>query len=96
MAPKKSKHEFVPKKIKMKKDSKMKSKKKKKSSSSNAAAAVSSTDNRGVDSEWWISFWEKNPPIRGSMMPEDEEEGFKYFFRVSKKTFEYICSLCCS
>lgn len=23
----------------------------------------------------------------------DEEEAFKYFFRVSKKTFEYICSL---
>ncbi|KAJ7977353.1 Harbinger transposase-derived nuclease [Quillaja saponaria] len=26
-------------------------------------------------------------------VPIDEEEGFKYFFRVSKKTFEYICSL---
>ena len=26
-------------------------------------------------------------------MPSDEDEGFKYFFRVSKKTFEYICSL---
>ncbi|KAL4587908.1 hypothetical protein LXL04_000785 [Taraxacum kok-saghyz] len=27
------------------------------------------------------------------MVPEDEEEGFKYFFRLSKKTFEYHCSL---
>jgi hypothetical protein len=26
-------------------------------------------------------------------IPSDEEEGFKYFFRISKKTFEYICSL---
>ncbi|MFS8014615.1 putative harbinger transposase-derived nuclease domain-containing protein [Helianthus anomalus] len=96
MAPKKSKHELTPKKIKLKKDSKMKLKKKKKkisSSSSNPAAAVSGSDNRGVDSEWWISFWDKNPPLPGSMVPEDEEEGFKYFFRVSKKTFEYICSL---
>ncbi|KAK9070121.1 hypothetical protein SSX86_010521 [Deinandra increscens subsp. villosa] len=93
MSPKKSKHEFAPKKIKMKKDSKMKLKKKKKSSNSNSAAAVSGTDNRGVDSEWWISFCDKNPPLPGSMVPQDEEEGFKYFFRVSKKTFEYICSL---
>lgn len=93
MAPKKSKHEFAPKKIKIKKDSKMISKKKKISSSSNSAAAVGSSDDRGVDSEWWISFWEKNAPFPGSMVPQDEEEGFKYFFRVSKKTFEYICSL---
>lgn len=28
-----------------------------------------------------------------SNVPCDEDEGFKYFFRVSKKTFEYICSL---
>ncbi|KAL8252983.1 hypothetical protein R6Q59_036676 [Mikania micrantha] len=90
MSPKKSKHEFAPKKIKLKKDSKMKLKKKKKSSNSNA---VGVTDNRGVDSEWWISFWDKNPPFPGSMVPQDEEEGFKYFFRVSKTTFEYICSL---
>ncbi|KAI7747797.1 hypothetical protein M8C21_010820 [Ambrosia artemisiifolia] len=97
MAPKKPKHELTPKKIKLPKDSKIKLKKKKKvSSTSNAAATaatVSCSDNRGVDTEWWISFWEKNPPLPGSMVPEDEEEGFKYFFRVSKKTFEYICSL---
>lgn len=28
-----------------------------------------------------------------SPLPFDEAEGFKYFFRVSKKTFDYICSL---
>ena len=28
-----------------------------------------------------------------SNIPLEEEEAFKYFFRVSKKTFEYICSL---
>ncbi|KAI3678888.1 hypothetical protein L6452_38192 [Arctium lappa] len=94
MPPKKSKHEIALKKIKLKKDSKMKLKKKKTtSSSSNAVAAVGGSENRGVDSEWWNSFWEKNSPISGSMVPQDEEEGFKYFFRVSKKTFEYICSL---
>lgn len=29
----------------------------------------------------------------GYSVPSDEEQGFKYFFRVSKTTFEYICSL---
>ncbi|XP_071738229.1 protein ANTAGONIST OF LIKE HETEROCHROMATIN PROTEIN 1-like isoform X2 [Rutidosis leptorrhynchoides] len=94
MAPKKSNHEFSPKKIKIQKDPKIKIKKKKISSNSNTAAAtasVSGSENRGVDSEWWISFWDKNASAPG--VPEDEEEeGFKYFFRVSKKTFEYICS----
>lgn len=63
MAPKKLNNELTPKKIKMKKDSKTKLKKKKKSSTSNAAG--NGTDNRGVDSEWWISFWDKNSPIPG-------------------------------
>ncbi|EEF37577.1 conserved hypothetical protein [Ricinus communis] len=31
--------------------------------------------------------------IVDASIPCDEEEAFKYFFRVSKKTFEYICSL---
>ena len=31
--------------------------------------------------------------MSGYSVPSDEEEGFKYFFRVSKKTVEYICSL---
>ncbi|MQM14556.1 hypothetical protein Taro_047492 [Colocasia esculenta] len=29
----------------------------------------------------------------GTSIPSDEDEGFKFFFRVSKTTFEYICSL---
>ena len=31
--------------------------------------------------------------VAGSSVPEDEGEGFKYFFRASKKTFDYVCSL---
>lgn len=65
MAPKKEKHEFAAKKIKMKKDSKMKLKKKKVPSSSSTVAAVGGSANRGVDSDWWNSFWEKNSPISG-------------------------------
>lgn len=34
-----------------------------------------------------------NPADSNVPCDEDEDEGFKYFFRVSKKTFEYICSL---
>jgi hypothetical protein len=26
-------------------------------------------------------------------IPSDEDEAFRHFFRVSKRTFEYICSL---
>ncbi|PKA59743.1 hypothetical protein AXF42_Ash011867 [Apostasia shenzhenica] len=44
------------------------------------------------DSEWWYSFWHKNYDS-GPDIPLEEDEAFKYFFRVSKKTFEYICSL---
>ncbi|CAN1153905.1 Protein ANTAGONIST OF LIKE HETEROCHROMATIN PROTEIN 1 [Linum perenne] len=29
----------------------------------------------------------------GVSIPSDEEVGLKYFFRVSKNTFEYICSI---
>ncbi|XP_051118956.1 protein ANTAGONIST OF LIKE HETEROCHROMATIN PROTEIN 1 [Andrographis paniculata] len=50
-------------------------------------------DNTAVDSEWWEIFWNKNSPNLVSKTAIDEEEGFKHFFRVSKKTFEYICSL---
>ncbi|VFQ83776.1 unnamed protein product [Cuscuta campestris] len=50
-------------------------------------------DNKAVDSEWWDTFWLKNSSSPGLNIQPDEEEGFKYFFRVSKKTFEYICSL---
>lgn len=39
-----------------------------------------------------IISWMQYKPA-GYSVPADEAEGFKYFFRVSKKTFEYICSL---
>ncbi|GFY98815.1 hypothetical protein Acr_13g0002160 [Actinidia rufa] len=51
------------------------------------------TESKAIDSDWWENFWHKNSPISGSNVISDEEEGFKYFFRVSKKTFDYICSL---
>ncbi|KAI5315913.1 hypothetical protein L3X38_045089 [Prunus dulcis] len=38
---------------------------------------------KAADSDWWDN----------SSLSNDEEEGFKYFFRVSKKSFDYICSL---
>ncbi|XP_040954614.1 protein ANTAGONIST OF LIKE HETEROCHROMATIN PROTEIN 1 isoform X2 [Gossypium hirsutum] len=31
--------------------------------------------------------------VKCLLIPSNEEEGFKYFFRVAKKTFDYICSL---
>ncbi|KAI3749416.1 hypothetical protein L2E82_20028 [Cichorium intybus] len=77
MAPKKAKHEFAVKNIKMKKDSKMKTKKKKTPSSLSIVVAVGGSENRGVDSDWWNSFWEKNSSVPGSTVPSDEEEGFK-------------------
>lgn len=48
---------------------------------------------RPIESDWWDSFRHKSSSTPGLTIPSDEEEGFKYFFRVSKKTFEYICSL---
>ncbi|KAG8389311.1 hypothetical protein BUALT_Bualt02G0216200 [Buddleja alternifolia] len=77
---------------KMKKDSKkfQKCKKKKKK---NKIIKTVPVDNKSIDSEWWDVFWNKNSPSPVSNAPPDEEEGFKHFFRVSKKTFEYICSL---
>ncbi|GMN48842.1 hypothetical protein TIFTF001_018015 [Ficus carica] len=44
-----------------------------------------------IDSEWWDSFRHRNSP--GSSVSHDEAEEFKYFFRASRKTFDYICSL---
>ncbi|XP_042987814.1 protein ANTAGONIST OF LIKE HETEROCHROMATIN PROTEIN 1 isoform X2 [Carya illinoinensis] len=46
-----------------------------------------------IESDWWDAFWHKNSSTQGCLVPNDEAEGFKYFFRVSKKTFGYICSL---
>ncbi|XP_028797791.1 protein ANTAGONIST OF LIKE HETEROCHROMATIN PROTEIN 1 [Neltuma alba] len=48
---------------------------------------------RTSETDWWDSFWHKNSTAPGYSVPSDEAEGFKHFFRVSKKTFEYICSL---
>ncbi|XP_010923641.1 protein ANTAGONIST OF LIKE HETEROCHROMATIN PROTEIN 1 [Elaeis guineensis] len=47
---------------------------------------------KALEIDWWYSFWQKNCNS-GPAVPSDEDEAFKYFFRVSKKTFEYICSL---
>ncbi|KAM3319209.1 hypothetical protein P3S67_006409 [Capsicum chacoense] len=49
--------------------------------------------NKATECDWWECFWTKNSPTPGSGVPCDEEEGFKYYFRVSKSTFDYICSL---
>ncbi|KAL2935824.1 Protein ANTAGONIST OF LIKE HETEROCHROMATIN PROTEIN 1 [Bienertia sinuspersici] len=46
-----------------------------------------------IETDWWDSFCHKSSSSPGLTIPSDEEEAFKYFFRVSKKTFEYICSL---
>lgn len=67
---------------KKKRDPKKKLKKKK-------SASVVPQESKANDSDWWDSFRKNNSPISDS----SEEEDFKYFFHVSKKTFEYICSL---
>lgn len=51
-----------------------------------------SLESKPPDTDWWDSFWLKNCDS-GPNVPSDEDEGFKYFFRLSKTTFEYICSL---
>lgn len=78
---------------KIKKDSTKlhKIKKKKKKKIKTKVNKTPPVDSAAVDSEWWDIFWRKNSSDAGA--PLDEEEGFKHFFRVSKRTFEYICSL---
>lgn len=71
---------------KKKKDLKKKLKKKK-------TVNVVPPESKANDSDWWESFRHNSFPISDSTLLSDEEEGFKYFFRVSKKTFDYICSL---
>ncbi|KAL6564389.1 Basic amino-acid permease [Orobanche minor] len=77
---------------KINKDSKKFQKGKKKKKNKNKSKTVQ-IDNKAVDTEWWDIFWNKNSPDLVSNDPPDEDECFKNFFRVSKKTFEYICSL---
>ncbi|KAK3193731.1 hypothetical protein Dsin_025041 [Dipteronia sinensis] len=75
---------------------KSKSKKTKKNSkklNKTKTASAAPTDPKSGESDWWDSFWAKNSSIPGGLIPSNEDEAFKYFFRVSKKTFEYICSL---
>ncbi|XP_057800990.1 protein ANTAGONIST OF LIKE HETEROCHROMATIN PROTEIN 1 [Salvia miltiorrhiza] len=78
---------------KMKKDSKkfQKGKKKKKKNKNKIINKTVAVDNKAIDSEWWDIFWKRNS--NNSEVPLDEDQGFKHFFRVSKKSFEYICSL---
>ncbi|XP_020580460.1 protein ANTAGONIST OF LIKE HETEROCHROMATIN PROTEIN 1 [Phalaenopsis equestris] len=49
-------------------------------------------ESQQTDNDWWYSFWHKNSDS-GPGVPLDEDEAFKHFFRVSKTTFEYICSI---
>ncbi|XP_074365204.1 protein ANTAGONIST OF LIKE HETEROCHROMATIN PROTEIN 1-like [Apium graveolens] len=55
--------------------------------------STASIEIKPLDFGWWNVFWQKNSSAPGLVIPRDEDEGFKYFFRMSKKTFEYICSL---
>ncbi|XP_021280328.1 protein ANTAGONIST OF LIKE HETEROCHROMATIN PROTEIN 1 isoform X1 [Herrania umbratica] len=80
-----------------------KSKKTKKSSKKlkkNKSVSVVPVEPRVSEPDWWDSFWHKNSTTPGSesqlaglSIPSNEEEGFKYFFRAARKTFDYICSL---
>ncbi|KAJ3669911.1 hypothetical protein LUZ60_010235 [Juncus effusus] len=49
-------------------------------------------ENRALETEWWYSFLQKSSDS-GVVIPSEEDEAFRFFFRVSKRTFEYICSL---
>ncbi|KAF8388083.1 hypothetical protein HHK36_026749 [Tetracentron sinense] len=70
-----------------------KTKKKSKDSKKCRRMRIVSLEPKAIESDWWDSFWQKNSTTPGSTVPFDEAEGFKYFFRVSRKTFDYICSL---
>ncbi|KAL6880140.1 hypothetical protein ACP4OV_011705 [Aristida adscensionis] len=47
---------------------------------------------RALDTEWWYAFLHKHIES-GQSAPSDEGEAFKYFFRTSRQTFDYICSI---
>ncbi|XP_040382396.1 protein ANTAGONIST OF LIKE HETEROCHROMATIN PROTEIN 1 [Oryza brachyantha] len=47
---------------------------------------------RGLDTEWWYTFLHKHAES-GYSAPSDEGEAFRYFFRTSRRTFDYICSI---
>ncbi|RZC48910.1 hypothetical protein C5167_017334 [Papaver somniferum] len=52
---------------------------------------IDSLEPKSIETDWWNSFWQKNSS--GSEVPKDEAEGFRYFFRVTRNTYDYICSL---
>ncbi|KAF9605097.1 hypothetical protein IFM89_013767 [Coptis chinensis] len=78
-----------------KKTSKRKMKEPKKCKSINTNVVLSEgpgLEPKLADSDWWDAFWHKNSSS-DPVVPKNEVEGFKYFFRVSMNTFDYICSL---
>ncbi|KAJ8626988.1 hypothetical protein MRB53_020295 [Persea americana] len=78
---------------KIKKKKKKKAKDKQKSQSEKCSRkSIPTPDSKTQESDWWNSFRQKNS-TSGLKVSGDEEEVFKHFFRVSKKTFDYICSL---
>ncbi|KAL0926442.1 hypothetical protein M5K25_002676 [Dendrobium thyrsiflorum] len=76
----------------LKKLKKAKRKLKDSSKCGNPSSAPKPPESQQADNDWWYSFWHKNSDS-GPGVPLDEDEAFKYFFRVSKTTFEYICSI---
>ncbi|KAG0497219.1 hypothetical protein HPP92_001667 [Vanilla planifolia] len=62
------------------------------SSKCNSSTETRTAESQASDNDWWYSFWHKNYDS-GPDVPIEEDEAFKFFFRVSKKTFEYICNL---
>lgn len=47
---------------------------------------------RALDTEWWYAFLNKQVELEHAV-PPDEGEAFRHFFRTSRKTFDYICSI---
>ncbi|CAN6181408.1 unnamed protein product [Urochloa humidicola] len=47
---------------------------------------------RSLDTEWWFTFLRKHGDL-GHVIPSDDGEAFRHFFRTSRKTFDYICSI---
>ncbi|XP_003561367.2 protein ANTAGONIST OF LIKE HETEROCHROMATIN PROTEIN 1-like isoform X2 [Brachypodium distachyon] len=62
------------------------------------AVAALEPDLRGPDTEWWYAFLSKHKERQAksgltASVPSDEEEAFRYFFRTSRSTFDYVCSI---
>ncbi|XP_024313170.1 protein ANTAGONIST OF LIKE HETEROCHROMATIN PROTEIN 1-like isoform X1 [Brachypodium distachyon] len=62
------------------------------------AVAAHQPDLRDPDMEWWYAFLSKQKERQADSVvtapvPSDEEEAFRYFFRTSRSTFDYICSI---